>query len=315
MAEELLLYTEIQDWTVSEMIDEINEYADEAIKLRINCTGGDPIAVYGLCAKIQEHGNVNIVVDGCADSAAFYLTLFGKTVECLDVSTFGIHRAAFRPWVTPTEEDNTHLANVNSNLKKMCEAKFDAAKFKRIVGCSIDDMFDMEKDRVTVVINAEQAKKLGVVQKINKLTPSQLEAFNRRYAIAAKMDEEENFPTNHTMTKEEFAQKNPAGYAEIVKEGAQAERNRIEAYMVFADVDIKAVKEGIESGASMTGKMMAELSRKMMSGQGLAAIAADSAGAIETPEADGKKATEEEKAKAAEKAEFEASFNKQMGFK
>ena len=57
MAEELLLYTEIQDWTVSEMIDEINEYADEAIKLRINCTGGDPIAVYGLCAKIQEYAD------------------------------------------------------------------------------------------------------------------------------------------------------------------------------------------------------------------------------------------------------------------
>lgn len=52
-----------------------------------------------------------------------------------------------------------------------------------------------------------------------------------------------------------------------------------------------------------------------MSGQGLAAIAADSAGAVETEEADGKKATEEEKTKEKEKAEFEASFNKQMGFK
>lgn len=314
MSKELLLYNNINNWIAAGLITQIHECEGNPTRLRVNSPGGDPLAGYGLCAKVKEHGNINISVDACADSMAFYLLLYAKNVECLDVSTFGIHRAAFLPWVTPAEEDKAQLALINANLKKMSEEKFDADKYKKIVGYTIDQMFDETEERITVVINAEDAKKLGVVQKVNKLTPELIAAFNTRYAIAAETDPEEK-PKNHTMTKEEFQLKNPTAYAEIMKEGITSERSRVEAYLVYADVDLDAVKKGIEEGKPLEAKMMAEMNRKMISGAALAGATADSVGAVTTsePTVGATTTTGTGGSKPEDVAKLEASLDKLLG--
>ena len=64
------------------------------------------------------------------------------------------------------------------------------------------------------------------------------------------------------MTPDELKAKHPEVYSQIfnlgVKEGKTAEKDRVEAWAVFAEINPKAVKEGIEGGENITQKAMAE---------------------------------------------------------
>jgi len=176
---QILLYNPIYDFIAEEFITAINDADGEDITIRINSPGGSVFAGWGMAAAIQESkSKVTIKVDGVAASMAFFLLLFCDNVEALDVSKIMMHRAVGR---VENEADQALLDSVNSTLRAKMEERFDENTFKDIVGISINDMFTQDT-RKDLWIDAKQAKKIGLVSKINRLSPIEQRAMSKMVA-------------------------------------------------------------------------------------------------------------------------------------
>lgn len=299
MSKEIYLYSPVYDFVAESLISTMNENPEE-LTMRVNSPGGSVFANYGICAKMQEHGNVICKVDGAAMSSAANLLPYAKSVECLDVSTFLLHRADM---YVETEADKAFLARINKDLRAKLLARVDAVIFKEVTGFTIDEMFDSEK-RIDITLDAKQAKKIGLVQKINKLTPSEVEAFNAKmlFNIAASSPEKEKPKTKNNMTIDTLKAEHPALFAQVVALGVEKEKDRVEACLAFMDVDAKAVKAAIESGKDLSQKQMAEFALKAISNKSLTALTEEGAPVVTTTET-------VEKEKDAKEKELEAFSN------
>lgn len=277
MAKEILLYDFIYDYSAADIITRLEQSMDDEVSLRVNCGGGNLFSAWGMFAKTQEHGEVTIKVDGMAASGAAYLCLFAKSVECIDASAFMFHRA---DGPTNSEEEKQLLIQKNKELKSKMKMRLNEDKFKEVTGMTIDQMFEGEvKD---IWLTAKQAKQIGLVKKINKVDPVEMQARTEIfYRIAAELKPDKNQnPTN--MTLAEFKAQHPAIYNEAIVEGralgitagVKQEKERIEACMVFFEIDPKGVQAAIESGNPLTMKQTAEFMLKMGSKEGLEKLAA-----------------------------------------
>lgn len=290
----ITLYTPIYEFACERFIDKLNCIPpDEDIELWLNSPGGSVFGGWSIIGPLSEReGKTTVKVFGDASSMAFYLLLFMDRVESLDVSTFMVHRAS---GYVESEADQEFLNMVNKTLREKLSKRVDEAKFKEVTGYTYKDIFEGET-RIDVNISAKQAKKIGLVDKIIRLEPAQLEAYSSRFInffdpydeqgsisasrgseVGAKKGEEHKTEQKGTiMTKEEFKASNPGIYAEIIAEGVQLakdkEKDRIEALLTYNEIDPKAVKEAILSGKDITQKFMAEMNFKMMSPERLKAL-------------------------------------------
>lgn len=280
MPKEIYLYSPVYDFVAESLISTMNENPEE-LTMRVNSPGGSVFANYGICAKMQEHGNVICKVDGAAMSSAANLLPYAKSVECLDVSTFLLHRADM---YVESDADKAFLTRINKDLRTKLLARVDAVIFKEVTGFSIDEMFDSEK-RIDIMLDAKQAKKIGLVQKINKLTPSEVEAFNSKmlFNIAA-YNENKNQQKQKQMTIDTLKAEHPALFAQVVALGVEKEKDRVEACLAFIDVDAKGAIEAINSGRDLSQKQMAEFAVKAMSKKSLTDLAAESNKGVATTE-------------------------------
>ena len=89
--------------------------------------------------------------------------------------------------------------------------------------------------------------------------------------------------TNKKMTKEELKQQHPDVYASIIQEGATQERDRVEAWLAFSEVDLNAVKEGIQKGENVTQKTMSEMFVKQTAQATMNKIEGENPKQVETP--------------------------------
>ena len=67
------------------------------------------------------------------------------------------------------------------------------------------------------------------------------------------------------MDLQKLKQEHPDLYNQVVESAASGERDRVQAYMEFADVDLESVKKGIESGKNPSQTFYAEMTRKAIS--------------------------------------------------
>lgn len=271
MAKEIYLYSGIYNFIAEELIKAIEENMNVEVVLRENTPGGDVFATWGIIAKIQEHGNVTVKVDGAAFSGGANILLYANRVESLDVSTFMFHRADM---YVETPEQQIFLDKVNKDLKAKMLQKIDSEKLKALKGVTIEELFNPET-RINLFLTAKEMKTLGLVHKINKVEPSEVTAFQEFFKIAAEHNPTQN--QKITMTSlAELKEKFPALYALAVEEGKKAgiaaEKDRVGAAMVFAHLDPEGVKKIIQSGEAMTATQMAEFSLKAASPTALAAI-------------------------------------------
>jgi ATP-dependent protease ClpP protease subunit len=280
MAKEILLYYPLYSYSVADAIKQMEEAKEDDIVVRVNCIGGEVLTAYGLLAKFKEHAKSKVIkVDGGAASMAAMMLCYVDDSECLDVSTFLFHRAAYPEWIERnpdyfTDGMKASLTAVNGQLRAAMEAKIDVAKFEKITGVTLDELFSLET-RIDVELTAKQAKQIKLVNRIVTITPAkqeEIQAMTMRIAAmgtGAKLEQPAPAATTTTTTKKEtdmtaaeLKDKHPELYAQLVELGAKQERKRIEGLMVFADVDLPAVTAAIESGEEFTPKQMAELTRK-----------------------------------------------------
>lgn len=326
MAKEILLYSGIYNFVAADIITAMDEAANEDIVMRINSPGGDVFAGWGIIAKMCERTMATTIkADGFVASMAANICLYASKVECLDVTRFLFHRA---DGPTSTPEDQAFLNSINADLKKKMCAKIDDAALQELTGYSINDMFNPEK-RIDVVLTAAQAKKVGLVDKINKVSPAELKAYNEKYYSIAALSSmplarvSEVKPLNSKkMTIAELKASHPDVYAAIIAEGVAQEKDRVGAYMAFLAVAPKEVSEGIKGDKPLSQTQMAEFSLKAVSSKVLAAAVADTTTAAVVTEAapvaaapGAPAAGSVEAKKQAEVEAFEASVRAKLGLK
>jgi len=183
-----MLYSQIWDFVAESFILRLNELEGLDATCRVNSPGGSVFAGWGMIAAVIEFtGTLKIKVDGMAASMAAYLIIFVADVECSDVSQFLLHPAQGD---VRNDEDQKFLDDVNRSLKSKMKQKFNADIFLSVTGHTIDDMFEKNID---IRLNAKQAKKIGLVKKINRLDPADQQAFIR-LAACGHFEEEMKTP-------------------------------------------------------------------------------------------------------------------------
>lgn len=287
MAKEILLYSGIYSFTAETFIEKMEEAKGEDVVLRINTPGGDPQAGFGMIAKFAEHeGNKLIKVDGKANSMGAFFLSYAEEVEVLDVSEIVVHRAAYPAYFEAREgfkssEEYKSLEKVNKSLRSGLESKIDVEKFEAVAKVTLDEVFSMDS-RIDVSLTPKQAKQIGLISKIKKLTSEMsAEIHSNGLAMAAsygveiteapKAENPEvensksvNLKTNIKMTIEKLKAENPEVFAQAVKMGISQERTRVEAILVFNEVDAEACKSKIESGEDLDQKFTATMQLKAM---------------------------------------------------
>ena len=318
---EVLVYGGIYDFTAEAFVRSFAELDGDSLVCRINTPGGGVEAAWSMIGKFNEfQGQKTVKVDGKAYSMGFYFCCYADSVECLDVSQFMVHRASYGLWYEQssyfTDADKTSLSNMNKQLRAVFEAKVDVQKFENLksvkdAGVTVESLFSMD-GQVDVFLTAKEAKSIGLVSKIIKITPEKASTVNARIAKLAVAqgnvsdlfvkvpeivaEKPVNTGTENvnliTMDRVELQAEHPALYAEIMNLGVAQERDRVGAWTAFIDVDAKAVKDGIAGGGSLTQTAMAEFSVKMFSTQKANALKEESektpgaeAGADGTPPA------------------------------
>ncbi len=322
MPKEILLYGGFNDFSADFFMREMEAAKDDDILLRINTDGGEPQSVFGLINKFQEHkGAKTIRVDGKAFSTGAFFLAYADLVEALDVSQIQIHRAAFSRFFENNEElfnesSQKMLSDLNKNLRAALEAKIDTEKFKKITGKTLKDVFSMDS-RIEVVLTAKEAKQIKLVDKIIPITPkmtaeinSNVDRIAANYSGNLKIESkvnpdpdpnpnpDPNLNIDEKMTLEELKSKHSNLYAQVLELGKDDERDRSLAWMEFADVDIEAVKKGIEGKGNLSQKSMAEFAKKLMSAKNLSALETESVDDVTTDTPEGEVQTEKEKAEA-----------------
>jgi len=240
---------------------------------------------------------------------AMYFLLYCDNVEALEVTRFLIHKAA---GYVENEDDQKNLDEINKDLRKHMESKLDLKALKECTGLTMNDIFEGEKVK-DCWISAKDAKKIRLVNKVIRFSPTELKAYNEKFIALNSLrgsdegergsepsviDNKNPQKTIKKMTKDELKTSNPEIYTAIYSEGmtagAKDERNRAKSWMAFIDVDkdnvIKAVKEGTEFDSSV----VAEMTVKMQTAKTVKAIEADSTVATVTGEVK-TEATEAEK--------------------
>lgn len=201
-------------------------------------------------------GHANGTVDG--DNAKHFI-VFSDGSEDKNAAS----RAAI-------ENDDTSLMLAEANEEK---DKFHAmvkAKMPNILASQLKGAMYPAKEVVGTMIHAI-GNKMQAIQKIAELAATK-KVFNKNQNKVA-------------MTAAELLAQHPTVHAEILAAGVSAEKDRVDTWMVYHDIDPEAVAKGIESGKAVSGKEQATFLVKAAQGNTLNAIKRDSAGNIITAEA------------------------------
>lgn len=315
MPKEIYLYSAIYDFIAQDIISSIEENIGGDITLRANTPGGSVFSAYGIYQKIKEHGNVNLKVDGAAMSCGALLPLYAKYTECLDVSRFLFHRADM---YVANENDQTFLDNINKDLKAQIKKKIDADTFKEVTGYTIEELFNPEK-RIDITLTGAEAKKIGLVDKVVKLTPEmehELTAFHNRYKVAANATTlpQTHKKSNNKMDINQLKTDHPAVFAEAValgeKQGIEKEKIRVKAFMAFASIDAEGVNKAIMDGTEFTVAHVADFGAKAATKSTPAAVVTEAPAAVVTANNPETVQTEEQKNVTAFMSEVKSYLNK-----
>lgn len=262
---EVLLYDDIHSFTAENFVKELEAAKGEDLTVRISSNGGSVQYGWPMIAKFAEHEGQKLVkVDGAAHSMAAFFVAFADDVEALDVSQFVLHRAAYPEWLESSKEFMTDarikdLQTVNDNLRKALESKIDVEAFEKVSKVTLDEMFSLDS-RIDVPLNAKQAKKVGLINKIVPLTTKRKEKMTSYYSqmVASTLpsflieaNKTSNTKPNIKMTLTELEANHPEVFAQAVAKGVAGEKDRVEAEATLRAKITAEVKADLEAEAKV----------------------------------------------------------------
>jgi hypothetical protein len=191
----------------------------------------------------------------------------------------------------------------------------------------LKDIFSMEA-REEVLLTGKDLKTIGLAGSLVKITPkkeAEMKSIFAKfttcnsledYKKAASIEKPKDESKSKIMTAAEIQAQYPAVYNEIlnlgITQGQATEKERVEACLVYHEVDPAGVKAAIESGKPLSMKQMAEFNLKIATAGSLEAL--KEAGKKEVKTGNTKETSEKEETDPAkkEKAEKEAAFLKDV---
>lgn len=184
---DLVLAAPIWEFTAERFIEKINELDDaEDVNVWLNSPGGSVFAGWSIIGRLKARtGQFNVFVLGHAASMAFLFTAFADNAEALDVTKFMVHRAT---GYVRNETDQKILDEINDDLLSKLKKRIDNKIFKEVTGTSLDKMWKAE-DRIDQWISAKDAKKIGLINKVNRVEPAKMKAFTDKFVAFYDFDE------------------------------------------------------------------------------------------------------------------------------
>jgi len=312
---EILLYDAIYPEAVRLVMTELEAAkADTDNVLRICSPGGNVFLGWGIAAKISEMQNVDVQIDGIAASMAAVIAPFGRTIIALDIANIMLHRAS--TYVGSAQEQQL-LEKINKDLRVKLAAKIDDAKLKEIKGVTLKDIFE-SPEVMDVWLTASEAKKIGLVDEVRKPTPKDINAIEQtwlKFAAHTTETKPVKFPNSNptNMTIAELIAAHPELIKQIINNAITAERDRVGAWLAFANVDLEAVTKAIKAGDAMSQTAMAELMIKVNAKNTAAAVNTSAPGTVVSEEASNSAAPKGEKEKNVEA--FSKLLENELGLK
>jgi len=267
MNNEVLIYGGINVYSAEAFINSVNNVEADSLVVRMDTNGGDPQATYGMVAKFNEFkGEKLLKVDGRANSSGFFFVAMVDNVEALDVSEFVVHRAAYSAEAEKSPlfkgEIKERLKTINDSLMSSFTAKIDVAMFEEMKDVTISEIFSMDS-RIDVKLTSAEAKKIGLIKNINKLTPEiTAEIDSKRFEVEAnyklKLDNKQIVqPKVEKMTEEKLKAEHPEVYASVVALGFAKKNAEIEAEKL--EIEAKRVEK-----ETMRAEIVAEIEAKKL---------------------------------------------------
>ncbi len=350
MPKDIILYGYIGQYCAMYFFDQLSEAMEEdanaELTLRVNTEGGSPEYGMGMITKAQEIADqISLIkVEAQAHSMGlFMLAYFDKhKIEAIDCTQAVLHRAAYPSWFesSPSFAGSIHqdiITKTNKDLEKAFRARVDVEVLESLPqmkekNLTLKDIFATET-RHEVLLTGYDLKKIGLVGKVSKITPSKVQELKAQASLFSKFNSLEDYKmaasnatqsqtqekTDTVMTIEKLKAEFPAVYAAIIEagkqEGAKAEQERVKAWMHWTKTDPEKVNAAISSGASITMSDISEMSAKAANNKAIANLETDSPAPGATtasgkePEGPKKEVSEKEKAL----AEFEKGVNAHLG--
>lgn len=263
----------MNEYSIERFINSFQDAKDRGetdVLVRVNSPGGLVNMGWSWLMTMRDflqEGNGNSITyrgEGTVGSMAAFATLFVSEATAIQQTKFVFHRAAYPSWMTVTDQMQSELDDINSELRQKMESVVDKSKWKEITGVSIREMFDAKKDRIDVTISAKDAKKLGIVKKVINLSSIEAQQINAQL-IEARLEpleiEDENQEIEETtMNAQEIKEKYPEAYSAILAKGVDQEKDRVSSWLAFKDIDAEKVHSGISAGANLTQTNIAEFS-------------------------------------------------------
>jgi len=261
----------IQSTYVNRMINELESFEENQIEMSWSSYGGSVWAGMQF-ADYMKNTNKEITarVTGIAASMGASLLPYFKKVIGAKQTDVMLHS---------TSTSVSQLARKsNQELYDILKTKINEEKFEEITGQKLKTIMFLEgEERKDVWLSGEQAYKIGLFDELIDLTPEKKNEINLQ--LVAELDyklPERLLNTNKKekqMNIDELKTSHPELYAQVLEDGKKvgskeataalkAEKDRINTWMVFNDIDPEKVKKGIESGEAMTEAQRTEFLRK-----------------------------------------------------
>jgi len=226
------------------------------------------------CLALQNFKGHSIVdVPGVSASFGIAFMLYADEKICSDQAKFMFHAVG--------GESGKLLSESALDLYKMIAKVIDLDKFKEVTGKTLKEvMIPSNGERFDVWLNAKEAKKIKLVDKVYNIDPTirlTAEADPVGYYQFVEF-KENNVPrgTNinnksQKMNKEQLKTEQPALYNEIynagVEEGkplgVQANQQRVDAFLEFAEIDAELVAAKVKDPeATVDAAFLKEISAK-----------------------------------------------------
>ena len=291
MAKELYIYSSLYDFTAETVVKQLNGVEDsEDLTIRMNTPGGYVTAGWSIISKLSERkSKTTAVIDGDAASMGAMMLVFMDKVVANDTSQIMFHKAAYPKYYQPSEAEKETLNTINKQFKEKLTAKISG---KAGADDFLNKVFDTDV-RNDVYLTPYKAKLLGIVDEVRKLKPSahfgsQIVAFAEENEETNPEEIQENNKSKiEYMDLAKLKAEHPSVYAEIFskgkEEGIQDERDRVEAWAVFNEIDPEKVKAGIESGNKLSQKAMAEFQLKSASANKVEEMESENPDETDTP--------------------------------
>lgn len=258
----------IYQYSATELVNEFNDFEHNEFSVTWDSAGGSVLAAWKIADFLHNtEKEITARVTGYAASMGASLLPYFHKVVGLKQSWIMIH--------APRGGAEKVKAGVVTDLINAFNKKVNSEAFKGITGKTIEEvMNEVEEERNDYWLTGQQAYDIGLYDELVDLNSDEVANSiedcslltlpeNINPTVRDKFADKKTRKTIKKMTVDELRVAHPEVCAELENAAVAQERDRVGAFLTYADVDLKAVLTGVEGTEDMTQKEQNHFLRKL----------------------------------------------------